>query len=321
MIKRISWKKGMRLTDDLLKMSDEFHSELVHRAFVLAASGRFGLLPSSKPFHISLNFDKESLEIEELTCSVLTKDGSMIEMDFDTRYSCAYDNKVVLPASDGSTMLLIAYPSKKGWMDSDEDLIECEYAFSLIPETAVLPDNAFPLSRIVHHFGWRIDENFVPPCLLLSSHNVYKQLADRFQKTMASVEKNLVESLHADCKIALAGFWPAVRQLMIDMDKELDMMTPMQLLASVQKFISAFICACMLDPLLKLSGFEEYDAYTRHPYDYRNVYQRILEGLDLCDSIEEKSSRFSEIVHEEPAPEIVVETPSKSKLRWMGLEI
>lgn len=315
----------MRLTDDLLKMSDEFHSELVCRAFALAASGRFGLLPCEKPFHISINFDKENLEIEELTCLALTKGGSLVDIDFDTRYSSSYDNKLLLSAADGSPMLLIVFPSKENWKDAEDDVMTCSYSFALMSESACLPEDAFPLARIVDEYGWRMDDYFVPPCILLSSHYAYMQLLARFRKTLSTVDRNLVGSLHADCKVALSVFWPVVRQIMIEMDKEADVMSPMHFLSIVQKYISAFTCACVLDPLLNLGDSDELDAYTRHPYDYKDVFQRISEGLEFCDSIELKTGRFSEIVHEEPAPEvsekIVVETPSRRRLGWMGWEI
>ena len=58
MTKRICWKKGMRLTDEILRASDNSTMELVSNALALAAAGRFGLFPSAIPFELSLSINK-----------------------------------------------------------------------------------------------------------------------------------------------------------------------------------------------------------------------------------------------------------------------
>ena len=50
MTKRICWKKGMRLTDEILRASDNSTMELVRNGVALAAAGRFGLCPSVTPY-------------------------------------------------------------------------------------------------------------------------------------------------------------------------------------------------------------------------------------------------------------------------------
>ena len=62
MIKRICWKKGMRLTDDILRASDNCTIELVSGAVALVAAGRFGLFPSA-PFELSLNINKGLIDV------------------------------------------------------------------------------------------------------------------------------------------------------------------------------------------------------------------------------------------------------------------
>ena len=50
MPKRISWKKGMRLTDEVLLAADRCNDETLGHAFALASMGRLGLMPSTRPF-------------------------------------------------------------------------------------------------------------------------------------------------------------------------------------------------------------------------------------------------------------------------------
>ena len=58
MPKRVCWKKGMRLTDEILTLSDRCDEDLVRNAFALSANGHFGLFPNSRPFRLSLEISK-----------------------------------------------------------------------------------------------------------------------------------------------------------------------------------------------------------------------------------------------------------------------
>lgn len=94
MTKRICWKKGMRLTDEVLKASDDSSAQFVGHALALAAAGRFGLLPSSRPFGISLNITKGFVDVESLDCLAITRGGDLIDIQYDTLYTGAFDSRV-----------------------------------------------------------------------------------------------------------------------------------------------------------------------------------------------------------------------------------
>ena len=86
-------------------------------------------------------------------------------------------------------------------------------------------------------------------------------------------------------------------------------MTPMMLMANVQKFVAAFTTACDLDDRLTLSDAKTFWNYATSPYDFKNAYCKIKEGIDICFSINEKirlMEEREESVREEkiPAPYI-----------------
>ena len=64
MAKRIMWKKGMRLTDEILALSDRCTEELVSKGFLLGACGRMGLMPSTRNFNISLDIDGDVIDVD-----------------------------------------------------------------------------------------------------------------------------------------------------------------------------------------------------------------------------------------------------------------
>ena len=77
MTKRVYWKKGMRLTDDVLRLSDEYNAEFVKQSLMLAAAGRFGLLPSPRPFDMRLEISKNTVEVVAADCLAVTRGGQV----------------------------------------------------------------------------------------------------------------------------------------------------------------------------------------------------------------------------------------------------
>jgi hypothetical protein len=302
MAKRICWKKGMRLTDDILRKSDNCTIELVGNALVLAAAGRFGLLPSTSPFDLSMNINKGIVDVDRLSCSAVTKDGSLIDAHYDTTFTNTFDTRVQIPEGSGKKEFLLtidAHPEQ--WKDTNNEYEEPVYSFSLIAINSPLPANSLPIAHIVDEYGWRInDVDFVPPCLYISSHQKYIELKKQFEEVLTAIDTKARNLLHSNGKEAIRIFWPVVQQLMITINKECDLMTPMELLANVQKCVSAFTCACELDEYLNLADAENFKNYIYTPYTYKDCYLQIREGLALCFSISDKIEKIGESIPPQP---------------------
>ena len=296
MTKRICWKKGMRLTDDILRASDNSTMELVGNALALAAAGRFGLFPSASPFDLSLNINKGLLDVELLNCLAVTKDGNLIDVHYDTKYTNTFDTRIQIPEVSGEKELLLTIDaSLDKWKDTNDGYEQPEYSFSLINPNSPIPANSFPIARIVDEYGWRMDDvDFVPPCLYISSHSKYIELRKQFEEVLNAIDTKVRNLLHSNGKEAIRIFWPVVQQLMISTNKECDLMTPMELLANVQKCVSAFTCACELDDYIDLADADKFRSFVSAPYNYKDAYLRIRDGLDLCFSISEKMEKLSE---------------------------
>lgn len=296
MTKRICWKKGMRLTDDILRASDNSTMELIGNALALAAAGRFGLIPSTSPFELSLNINKGLVDVEQLSCLAVTKGGFLIDAHYDTRFTNTFDTRVQIPEVNGEKELILtinAYTDK--WKDSNDGYEEPEYSFSLIVPNSPLPANSLPIARIVDEYGWRMDDaDFVPPCLYITSHQKYIELKKQFEEVLVAIDTKSRNLLHSNGKEAIRIFWPIIQQLMITINKESDLMTPMELLANVQKCVSAFTCACDLDEYINLADADKFRNYVYTPYNYKDAYLRIREGLELCFSINEKVGKLDE---------------------------
>lgn len=284
----------MRLTDEVLRASDDSTIELVGNSLALAAAGRFGLLPSTH-FDLSVNISKGLVDVESLNCTAVTKSGNVIDAHYDTKFTNSFDTRIQIPEGSDEKEYVLTINYTGQWKDSNDGYEEPIYTFSLMASNSSIPSNSLPIARIVDEYGWRVDEiDFVPPCLFISSHQKYNELLKQFSDVLTEIDNKAKNLLHSNGKDIIRVFWPIVQQLMITVNKEQNLMTPMGLLANVQKCVSAFTCACELDDYIDLADADRFRDYIYAPYNYKDSYQRIKEGLNLCFSINEKVSKLNE---------------------------
>ena len=315
MEKRICWKKGMRLSDDIMRASDEATSARIGNALALASAGRFGLLPSHRQFQLSLNLNSDYVEVQTLDCVAVTRGGVLIDVQFDTKYTNHLEKRVTLPDESGTSDLYLTIGvDPKQWKETLDGYEEPVYVFDLVGVNSPIPDNALPLAHLVMEQpkGWYIDEeDFIPPCLFVSSHWHYVELMNQFIQKLSEVEAKVFHLLQPGSHDAFRIFWPIVQQILIDTDKNRDLMTPIALLGNIQKFVASFTSACHLDQYLNLSDAEMFRNYAFSPYNYMNVYPMIKDGLKLCFLINEKVDK---IEVKQPKPKLKAPSIADDKL-------
>ncbi len=282
----------MRLTDEIMRKAENATASRIGNALTIASAGRFGLFPSARPFQLSLNIHPEYVEVQALDCIAVTKSGALIDVQYDTRYSNHLEKRIQMPVIQNDKELYLTinvHPEQ--WEETSDEYEEPVYMFSLVGVNSSIADNALPIAHLVDtdYGGWHVDEiDFVPPCLFVSSHQKYKDLLNRFIQNLAETESKLFDLVQGDTDEAFRLFWPIVQQTLIDTDKNRDLMSPMMLLANIQKFVGAFTVACQLDKNLILSEANNFRNYALKPYNYQNVYPMIKEGLEFVFSINEK---------------------------------
>lgn len=277
----------MRLTDDVFIKSDDCTYELIRTASMLYSGGNFGLIPNIRPFSLSLDIKNDTIEVVEIDCLGITRDGSLIDVHYDTYYTKAYDTKITIPDSSIESAFILCISATNEWRDTNDGMCEQVYSYYVIEEDTSVPANALPVARIVYDQQcWRMDDiNFVPPCLFIKSFVKYVELYDEFKNLLEKLDSLLPQKLVTENREALKIYWPIVQQLMITVDKNRDYMSPMSLLGNVQKCVSGFILACSLDEYITLNEPEAFMNFVYIPYNFKNAYQTIKEGLELCSSI------------------------------------
>lgn len=315
MEKRICWKKGMRLTDDIMRASDEATAARIGNALILASAGRFGLLPSPRQFQLSLNLNAEAVEVQALDCLAVTRGGFLVDVQLDSKYTNHLEKRVAIPnGMEKSELFLTIRVDPKQWEETLNGYEEPIYAFDLVGVNSTIPDNALPIAHLVYSEqirGWHIDkEEFVPPCLFVSSHWNYVELMNQFIQKLSEIEAKVFRFLQSGTNETFRIFWPVLQQILIDTDKNRDLMTPMTLLGNIQKIVAIFTAACHLDPYLNLSDASTFRNYALATYNYMNVYSMIKEGLKYCFLINEKVDKIETKQPETPITKSKVEAPS-----------
>ncbi len=311
----------MRLTDEILTSSDKCHYEWVEKAYWLAAAGRFGLIPSSRPFQVSVSINKGVADVEMLDCLAITRGGDLIDVQYDTHYTDFMDTRVAIPETEHEALLLVMQTRSGDWEEMAEGFSMLPYSFAFLPTDEPLSGNMFPIARIVNEYGWRVDNlDFVPPCLSIKSHPYYEKALGDFLNVLYEIDTSLAQVVKSECKVAVGIYWPLVQQLLISVDKGRDTMTPMELLGYMQKCVSAFLCACVMDECINLEHPEPYHEFVRCAYNDRNLHVLIKEGMELCSSIPGRVVKFDEggrTRHEPPCQEPVPEERKKRRM-WDG---
>ena len=294
----------MRLTDDIMRDADNCAVETMGMALTLAASGRFGLIPSTRPFLLEFNITRNVVDVTLLHCLAITRGGHLIDVNYDTRYTNNFDTRVIIPEdTDEKEYILTINATNEPWRETHDGFAEPVYSFSLIAPNTIVPENSMPIGHIVDDYGWRKDDvDFVPPCLFVAAHYKFMELLQRFADVLATIDKKARGGIASGAASAIGIFWPHVQQLRIAADKERDLMTPMMLLSGVQKCVSVFTCACQLDPAIQLADEKMYSEFVMAPYTYKDAYQRINAGLGICVSISQKIDKLAEEVKKDEEP-------------------
>ena len=314
MPKRIHWTKGMRLTDEVMRASDQCFIDYAKNAFILASSGRFGLLPTSKPFELSLDISNGMVDVVSLSCTAITSGGDLIEAHYDTKYNNSFDTRLRIPAEDDikEYILTINAESDK-WSDTNNGYEEQAYSFKLIPVQSPIGGNALPIAHIVdsEYGGWRIDDiEFVPPCLFVSAHPRFSELLDELRSTLVAIDRKVADTIKAGNKNVFIVFWPIIQQLLIEVDKEGGSMSPIDLMAKLQKCVSAFLCGCDLDENLNIENAETLRGYIVRPFNYKEAYTVIKEGLGICFRISENIGNLQTAPAPKPVEPGLPEAPT-----------
>lgn len=277
----------MRVSNKMLQASDDAHYAWVDKVIALASAGRFGLIPNSQPFHVDLAIDKECIFINRLSCFAVTSGYHLIDIDSVSSVKC----ETRLSQSGMTDNLFLVVKATDKWKKSNDGFEELDYDYDIIRirTNSDLPQNAFPIARLVaSNNGWHQDNDFVPPCLFVSSHEKYKNLLGQFISTLKEIEEKTKPLPDSEVRKIMIVLLPFIQQIRIDTDWRRDTMTPAELLANIKKIAGYFYTVTeLLDSYDPNGG--DFKGYAQQSYiKSLDIYPFVKEGVDLCEELKHR---------------------------------
>ena len=187
---RINWKPGMELTAQTFLDLDA-NLDVRQQVAIRAALGDrcMGVLPET-PFHCSGSFYTNKFEIERFQCTALLPSGKMIQVDepVSVTVPILYGNEYYLTVGLGTGQTTF---EKEG-----VSYIRPQYTYTIIAKEDLILNDVLPIIRFVVNNGvFVVDNDFIPPCLMLPSHSVFATLRQHYveQLTTLAEHANLKE--------------------------------------------------------------------------------------------------------------------------------
>jgi len=321
MQKRICWKKGMRLTDEVLTAADNCTAEMMGQTLMLASAGRYGLMPSQVPFQLSMNIVGGEIEITFITLLAITRAGEVIDLELDNDKIGTLNNKLRLPSNEEELFLTINCEPGK-WTETDNGYLQPHYSFALITPQAALSDHAIPISHLVNNNGWQEDTTrFLPPYLYVSASPRLEEVRAQLVDVLKNIHEKTKAQENSPVKTAISIYWPIVLETLIQVNATKDTLTPSTLLACIQKVVGIFALACELDEVLNLEDAPVFFNFSEVGYNFQTAYLRLKQGVGMCRAINEKIDKFSLLA---PAPKQPTPPPPpqpEQRRNWLGKQI
>ena len=187
---RINWMPGMEITaQTFLGMADNWNYKF--RLALRAALGNnmMGLLPESV-FNCNGIFVKNRFEIDHLQCLALLKSGRIVSVEEDVA--------VTIPMLFGDRYYLTVGIGEEQTQYEREGVpyIRPHYVYGINTLEEIEDNDLFPLLRFNVTDGvFSMDPGFIPPCLLLTADERFKEYIDKYVEklTLLSQHKSLAD--------------------------------------------------------------------------------------------------------------------------------
>ena len=219
----VNWIDGMSINKTHFTAVQNFVSDSVRDAVGVHTSMiGYGLLPVQNSIKINLIIDNHKLlriKVEE--CHAVTPNGSRIEIGGELTENLSLSTpylEAVKELKENQEAVLLACisvnPFKRtpyGEPDPEENPPRYpytlpEYSLNLIPEdelknTIGFGGNYLTIGKILVHSGEsRIDDNYIPPCVSVSSHQKLQELyteIDRFYGQIEVYATQIAQKIHS----------------------------------------------------------------------------------------------------------------------------
>lgn len=306
---RIDWQAGMRLTDEIFRLADEFHISCLQPLYSALVNGDYGCM--NQPV-FRYEMADSSLSVTQLEVNAITYSGKLIQLAF-TREERALFQNIDLPNVTEPIILFIDQTSDKTVKLTNRQSIVplCDADYQILvkleDEHYSNPD-AVPFARFVYKHGWSLDSSFIAPCLALRANGTLLRSASNYVVELSALIKALKDAIETEQYVLIISVVPVLNKISLEIQKEADKMTPRHLITLMQEGVSVLLSVSDMEPGIVVPEKERCVAFVESHYTPYRIAEMINEGIQLTHLLIRIVDSFSikqEVVS--PEPEVVVE--------------
>lgn len=300
---RINWKSGMRLSDAVFKASDEFHLSQLAPLYELMLRGGYGHLVQPR---FRCDVDNQEMSVIEMNVMALSPSGELIDITFSHNDRDLFQ-KLKMPDSTESFIVYLESSENEFDTFTENDIPFRDKKYSLVfkGESAnYVSSNAIPVARFEYKQCWMMDMSFIPPCITLHANADLWNLAHLYLKTLRELITSLRFKIDSEMSDIVISLLPVLQSISIEIEKEIDDMTPKHLTTLMQQVICIVTDGCEINAKYNVPDKNSCAAFVNVNYNPIKITDLINEGIRLTQVLNNLIGGFRqrEIIVQEPTP-------------------
>lgn len=294
----------MRLSDAVFTASDEFHLSQIAPLYELMLRGGYGHLVQPR---FRCDVDNQEMSVIELVVKALSPDGELMDISFSHNDRDLYQ-KLKMPDSTDPFIVYLEIIENGTDTFEENDIPFRDKKYDLVFKTEssnYVSRNAIPVARFEYKQCWMPDMTFIPPCISLHANADLWNLAHLYLKTLKGLITSLRLKIDSDMSEVIISLIPVLQSVSIEIEKEIDDMTPKHLTTLMQQVIATVTDGCGLTSKYSVPEKENCATFVSSNYNPVKIAGLINEGIRLTQILNNLIGGFRqrEIVIPEPEPE------------------
>ncbi len=298
---RINWRSGMRLSDAVFNASDEFHLSQIAPLYELLLRGGYGHLVQPR---FRCDVDNQEMSVIELMVKALSPDGELIDASFSHNDRDLYQ-KLKMPDSTDTFIVYLEINENEIDTFAVNDIPFRDKKYNLVfkaESSNYVSRNAIPVAKFEYKQCWMPNMAFIPPCISLHANADLWNLAHLYLKTLKELIASLRLKIDSEMSEMIILLIPTIQSVSIEIEKEIDNMTPKHLTTLMQQVVAIVSDGCELTSKYSVPEKGSCATFVSSNYNPVKIADLINEGIRLTQILNNLIGGFRqrEIVIPEP---------------------
>lgn len=270
----------MRLSDAVFRASDEFHLSQLAPLYELMLRGGYGHLVQPR---FRCDVDNQEMNVIEMNVLALSPAGELINVTFSHNDRNLYQN-LKMPDSTESFIVYLELADNEfdSFMENEIPFRDKKYTVVFRSDSAnYVSRNAIPVARFEYKQCWMMDMSFIPPCISLHANADLWNLAHLYLKTLKELITSLKFKIDSEMSDIVVALLPALQLISIELEKEIDEMTPKHMTTLMQQVASIVSEGCELNAKYSIPDGNACAAFVNINYNPIKIADLINEGIRI----------------------------------------